>query len=97
MPTKREKRKLWEAACAAETQRPYVFLRNSLMLWGSLALQRRKDLLSSTNGPTRVGAALGFSAPERTTQLVGQGMRKRGKNAARQLLEARSSIRGNVA
>jgi len=28
----------------------FVFLRNSLMLWVSLLLQRRKDLMSSTNG-----------------------------------------------
>jgi len=58
----------------------------------SLVLQRRKDLWSSTNGPTfsvlgmlRKGDPLGFSATKWTTQLRGQGMRNEAKNVARQI------------
>jgi len=70
--------------CAAENQRPYVFL--SLMLWGSLVLQRRKDLLSFTNQPAisvlamlRIWTASVFSTAKWTTQLGGQGMRNEAK------------------
>jgi len=43
--------------CVARTlcpfqKQPYAMARNSLMLWGSLVLQRRKDLVYFTNGPT---------------------------------------------
>jgi len=68
-------------------------MRTSLVLQGtyvlfinSLILQRIKDLMSFTNRPIfsvlvtlRVGAALGFSATEWTTQLCAQGMRNKAK------------------
>ena len=73
------------AALCCREAKTFVFPRNSLMLWGSLVLQRCKDLMSSTKGPTfsvfvmLIGNASVFSTSKRTMQLGGQGMRNNAK------------------
>jgi len=85
-------------------RRTYILFRNSLMLWGRLVLQRRKDLVSSTNGPTfavpvmlRIGAALGFSATKCTTQPLGQGTLNEAKTRPGNYSRPNHQSRGNVA
>ena len=88
--------------CAAENQRPHVFL--SLTMWGSLVLQRRKDLMSFTNGPTisvlamlRTWTASVFSTAKWTTQLGGQEMRNEAKTRPGSNSRPDHHSRGNVA
>ena len=71
------------------------------LCFGSLVLQRRKDFMSSTNRPTfsvlvklRIGAAVGFLHHQVSNTTPWQRNAEQHKNAARHLLEARSSIKG---